>query len=97
MSCASTCRTHTAAIGVERRTNWLLNFGNCRLELIGGSPADLLKVNFNACTITFYGLLISTNHWIVAPHGELILMHLNATADEIRYIMDTYQHLTKAT
>jgi hypothetical protein len=98
MSCASKeSRTYTAKIGVERQVNWLLNFGNCRLELVGGNPSDLLKINFDACTVTFYGLHISENHWIVAPYGELNIMHLSATAEEIRYILDTYQHLTTST
>ena len=90
-------RSFTAAIGVERQTNWLLNFGECRLELVGGTPSDLLKVNFDAGIVTFYGLHISGNHWIVTSQGELNIMHLSATADEIRYILDSYRHLTTIT
>lgn len=90
-------RSFTAAIGVQRQTNWLLNFGKQRLELIGGTPTDLLKVNFEDCTATFYGLRVSENHFIAAPQGELILMQLSATADEIRYIFDAYRHLTIST
>lgn len=90
-------RSFTARIGVERRTNLLLNFGECCLELIGGNPSDLLKVNFDKSCVTFYGLRISEGHWIVAPHGELTIMHLSATAKEIHYILDSYCHLTKGT
>lgn len=88
-------RAFTAAIGVERHTDWLLNFGTVKIQLIG--PLELITFDEEACTATFFGLEAAPGEWIAVGSGALCKVSLPATAEEIRYILGIYRHLTAAT
>ena len=88
-------RSFTAAIGVERHTDWLLNFGALPIQLIG--PLELITFSEEECTATFFGLEAASNKWLAVGSGPLCQVKLPATAEEIRYIISAYKHLTAAT
>jgi len=88
-------RSFTAQIGVERHTNWLLNFGNVKIQLIGS--LELITFDEESCTATFFGLEAAPNEWIAVGSGSLCKVSLAATTGEIKYILEAYKYLTTST